>query len=191
MNINKAIRKQEKSHKRFLLIFGFIFLLLPLILILFDKVNLFFLIYLGIIETLILVAILFSFSSNYLKYSIEEYKIRLKFKRFGQGINIICDKVVLVHVEGTGQQMDVVLITNSKFRNKKVNLVDEVFLKKHPYISHYYYRIKKLNPEDNYFYIIISKGGYHKYSLLDLIYRNCVKSEYTEEAVERIKEYRK
>jgi hypothetical protein len=190
MNINKAIRKQEKSHKRFLFFLGFIFFAMPLVLYLTQRFNLFFFIYLGIIEILVLSAILLSINNNYFKYSVDGYKMKLKFGRLGEGFNIICDKVALVHSEGSGNEMKIVMIMTSRFRNKRINAVDEDFIRKHPYISHQYYKIKKLNPENNYYYLIITKGSYHKYRMLDMIYRNCVKSYYTEETVEKIKEYR-
>jgi hypothetical protein len=79
---------------------------------------------------------------------------------------------------------------SSKFRNKKIKPIDEDFIKKYTYVAQQYYKLKKLRPEENFFYLTINKGGFHKYRLLDLIYRNCVHAHYTEEAVERIKEYR-
>lgn len=191
MDINKAIRKQEKSHKRFLFFLGFIFFVMPLVLLLTQRFNVFFIIYLSIIELLILSAILASMSNNYIKYSVDGYKLKIKFRRFGEEFNIICDKVALVHAEVSAEEMNIVMLMTSKFRNKKINAVDEEFLKKHQYLSHHYYKIKKLNPEINYFYIIVTKGYYHKYRLLDIIYRNCVKAYYTEETVEKIKEYRR
>lgn len=191
MDINKAIRKQEKSNKRFLFFLGFVFFALPLVLILSKSLKVFFLIYLLIIEFLILGAILTSINNNFLKYSVEGYKLKLKFRRFGEEFNIICDKVALVHSEGEGAEMSIILLMTSRFRNKRINEVDELFLRKYAYLSHHYYRIKKINPEINYFYLVITKGYYHKYRMLDLIYRNCVKAYYTEETVEKIKEYRK
>ncbi|MCM0649775.1 hypothetical protein NBE98_15520 [Clostridium swellfunianum] len=191
MDINKAIRKQEKSHKRFLFFLGFIFFTMPLVVFLTRRYNLFFMIYLGIIELLILTAILATISSNYISYSSDDYKIKLKLKRFGEGFNIICDKVALVHAEGYGPDMSIIILMTSRFRNKKIDEVNEEFLKKYQYVSHHYYKIKKLNPESNYFYLVVKKGYYHKYRLLDMIYRNCVKAYYTEETVEKIKEYRR
>lgn len=191
MDINKAIRKQEKSHKRFLLFLGFIFLFLPGILLLSGNFNLFLLVYLAIIEILVLTAVLVSMNNNFLNYTVDGYKLRLKFGKFGEDINIVCDKVSFVHTEGNGSEMNIVMLMTSKFRNKKISEVDEEFLKRHSYVALNYYRIKKLNPELNYYYIIIRKGNYHKYRLLDMIYKNCVKAQYTEETVERIKEYRR
>jgi hypothetical protein len=191
MDINKAIRKQEKSHKRFLFFLGFIFFAMPLVLYLTQRFNLFFFIYLTIIELLILSAILVSMDNNYIKYSVDGYKIKLSFRRFGEEFSITCDKVALVHAEGSNQEMNIVMLMTSKFRNKRINAVDEEFVIKNQYLSHYYYKMKKLNPEINYFFIVITKGYYHKYRLLDMIYRNCVKAYYTEETVEKIKEYRR
>lgn len=190
MDINKAIRKQEKSNKRFLLFLGFIFLTLPVVLFISNKFSLFFLIYLAVIEVLILSAILISMESNYLKYSCDGYKIKIKVRRFREEFNIVCDKVVFVHTEGSGPQMNIIMLLCSRFRNKKINEVDESFLNKHAYISHYYYKLKKHHLEESYYYISINKGGYHKYKLLDIIYRNCVKAQYTSEAIEIIKQYR-
>ncbi|ERI93470.1 hypothetical protein HMPREF1982_01668 [Clostridiales bacterium oral taxon 876 str. F0540] len=190
MDINKAIRKQEKSHKRFLLFLGFIFFAMPLVLFLANKFSIFFMLYLAIIEILILSAIIASLSSNYLKYSCDGYKLKIKVRRFKEEFNIICDKVIFVHTEGSGPQLSIVMILSSRFRNKKINEIDMAFLNKHIYVSHYYYKIKKHQPEDSFFYIVINKGGYHKYKLLDMIYRSCVKAQYSSEAVENIKQYR-
>lgn len=191
MDINKAIRKQKKSNIRFLLFLGFIFLALPFILFISRKLNLFFIIYLLIIELLIFITILINISSNYLRYSCDNYRIKIKLKPISEELNIVCDKVKLVHIEGKAVQFDVILLMNSRFRNKKIKPVDEDFISNHQYLSQKYYWLKKQNPEENYYYLIITKGAYEKYKLLDLIYRNCVKAQYTEEAVEIIKEYRK
>lgn len=191
MDINKAIKKQEKSNIRFLLFLSFIFFMLPLILVLSNLLNFFFLIYLSIIEILILITILININNNYLKYSIDNYKLKISLRLISEELNVVCDKVKYVYTEGNFQQIVIILLMNSKFRNKKIKHVDENLLRLYPNFAQNYYRIKKRNPEENYFYIVITKGGFKKYKLLDLIYKNCVKAQYTEEAVERIKEYRK
>lgn len=190
MNINKAIRKQEKAHKRFLLVLGFIFFILPIALFISRKINTFFLLYLGLIELLILVTAIVSVNSNYLYYNVEDYKLKLRFRRFGEKFNILCDKVVAVFAEGNEIDMELIILTSTRFRSKGIKPIDEYILKKYPYLAHNYYRIKKHKPENDYYYIIINKGGYHKYKLLDLIYRNCLQAYYSEETIEKIKEYR-
>ncbi|MFL0267186.1 hypothetical protein [Candidatus Clostridium radicumherbarum] len=190
MDINKAIRKQKKSNIGFLLFLSFIFFMLPFILFLAHKSNTFFIIYLLIIEMLILITILINISNNYIKYSSDSYRLKIKLLYFGAEMNIICDKVKFVHAEGKCAQMSIIFIMNSRFRNKKIMPIDNNFISKHPYLAQQYYWLKTHNPEDNFYYLIINKGGFEKYKLLDMIYRNCVKAEYTEGAVEIIKEYR-
>ncbi|MCM8709733.1 hypothetical protein M2651_01690 [Clostridium sp. SYSU_GA19001] len=190
MNIDKAIRKQDKSHKRFLLFLSFIFFVLPLALVISGRFDIFFLVYLFLIESLVLIAVLVTINSNYLSYNMEKYKLKIKLRRFGDEISIACDKVIFVHVEGEGSDINIILITSSKFRSKNIRVIDESLMKKYPYLAHQYYRIKKHYPENNYFYITINKGGFHKYRLLDLIYRNCLLAQYSEEAINKIKEYR-
>lgn len=190
MNINKAIKKQEKAHKRLLLILGFIFLALPIILFASGRLEIFFVLYLVVIETMILMSIIISLNSNYLNYRLENFKLKIRLNKFGETYNISCDKVLLVHCEKQGVHMEIILITNSRFRNKRIKEVDGFFIKKYSYLSQEYIRMKRLRPEDSYYYFVISKGGYEKYKLLDVLYRNCLVARYTDNAVVRIKEFR-
>lgn len=190
MDINKAIKKQEKSNMRFLLFLGFIFFILPIILFLSKILNIFFIIYLSIIELLILITILININNNYLRFSSDNYRLKIRLMWLSEELNIVCDKVRFVYTKGNSDQMLVILLMNSKFRNKKIKPIDDNLFKIYSDLAQNYYRIKKQSPDEDYFYIVITKGGYKKYKLLDLIYRNCVKAQYTEETVERIKEYR-
>lgn len=190
MDINKAIRKQEKSNRRFLLILGFIFLALPVVLLITNKSNLFLILYLGVIEILTMTTILISINSSYLKYSSDGYKLRVRFSPLTEEFILLCEKVVMIHAEGQGSHMEIVILSSSRLRNKKVREIDENLLRKYPVAANHYYRIKKSSPENSYYYIIVSKGGYHKYKILDLLYRTCVHAQFTDDTVERIKEYR-
>jgi hypothetical protein len=190
MNINKAIKKQGKARKRLLLILGFIFFALPIILFASGRLKMFLVLYLIVIEVLILTSIIISINNNYLSYRLDNFKLKIRFSKFGEAYNISCDKVVLVHCEKHGAHMEIILITNSRFRNKRIKEVDGVFIKRHSYLSQEYIRMKRLRPEENYYYLVISKGGFEKYKLLDMIYRNCLLARYTDNAVDRIKEFR-
>jgi hypothetical protein len=190
MDLNKAIRKQKKSYVRFLLSMCFIFLFLPLMLFISKKITPFLLIYLGIIEVLIMFAVVIRISYEGLKFNYDQYKLKIKEGFFGEKINIICDKVALVHTEGQVDALEIIIITTSRFRNKKIKAVNLEFLRQYPYVNYHYYRIKKQFPENNYYYIIITKGGYHKYELLNKIFISCVYGFFTEEAIDTIKKYR-
>jgi hypothetical protein len=190
MDINKAIRKQKKSYNRFMLAMCFIFFTMPLVLYLSGLMTSFFIIYLAVIETMVVIAVIAGASNEKLKYEFSDSKLKIWNGLFGPYYSLYCDKVALVHVESWQEDICLIILTTSMFRNKKVRPVDGEFLKKHGYLSHEYSRIKKLCPENNYYYIIIKKGGYYKYRLLADMYRNCVKAVYTVEAVEGVKKAR-
>lgn len=190
MDINKAIRKQKKSYKRFMLSMCFIFFILPFVLLIANKFDVFFLSYLAIIELLILITIIITINSGYLKYDYDNYRIKVKQGFFKAEFNIVCNKVVLVHTEGDEALFSIILLTTSRFRNKKIKPIDQQFLKNNSYVAHNYYKLKKQHPEEEYYYVFITKGGYVKYKLLDTIYKSCVSAVYTEDAIEKIKEYR-
>jgi hypothetical protein len=79
------------------------------------------------------------------------------------------------------------MITNSRFRNKKIREVDFYFLKNYPYVKKEYEKLKALNPEEEYYYIIVSKGKLTKYKLLMEIYKRCVNAKFSEAAIDAIK----
>lgn len=100
---------------------------------------------------------------------------------------IICDKVELVHTNNCDYDLEIVIITNVKFRNKLLREVDNNLFKKYPEIKKYYTKLQDKNPDKKYFFQIVKRGGLKKYLLLDVIYRNCVKAIYTDESIQNIK----
>ncbi len=196
MNIDKAIRKQKKSYKRFMLSMCFIFFILPIILIVSKKFYIFYIVYLVIIELLIFLAICIKINKESLAFEYDEYKLKINLGLVRKSIDIGCDKVVLVHVENVvskdtgGKDFKIVLLAKSRFRSERMMPISINLLKNHPYIAYQYNRIKVMHPDNEYYYTIIKRGGINKYPLLDLIYKNCVYAEFTEEAVEKIKFYR-
>ncbi len=198
MNIDKAIRKQKKSYKRFMLSMCFIFFALPAILIIYKKFYIFYIIYLIIIELLTLLAIFIRINKESLDFRYDEYKLRIDLGLTHKRINIVCDKVVLVHVEDIISEdsarkitdFKIILLSTSRFRSERMLPISMNFLKNHSYVAYEYDRIKNLNPEYDYYYTIIKRGSLNKYPLLDLIYKSCVNAEFTSESVEKIKFYR-
>jgi hypothetical protein len=190
MDINKAIRKQKKSYKGFMLAMCFIFFIMPVVLYLSEKITPFFIFYLAIIEIMVLLSILLRYNNEKLEFYCDSEKIKIRDGLINASYSLACDKVVLVHSEKVETDIELIILTTSRFRNKKIKEIDLEFLKKHVYLSHEYTRIKKLYPENNYYYIIIKSGGYYKYKLLIDTYKNCVKATFTDEAIENIKKAR-
>ena len=190
MNINKAIRKQKKTYKRFMLSMCFIFVLLPIILIVSKIINIFFVMYLISIELLITLVVILRFNEEYIDFKVDGYKISIWSGILKVKFVIICEKVVLIHTDGHGKNLDIIIIAKSRFRNKRIHPIDINFLKRYPYVAQMYNKIKIQSPEEAYFYLIIKHGGFRKYILLDELYKSCVQAVSSDEAIEKIKEYR-
>lgn len=190
MELNKAIRKQKKSYKRFMLTMSFIFFVLPFILMATKQIKLFFISYLGVIEILIIASILFRTSLQSLSYEIDMDRLKIKQGILGVTYGINCKKLALVHTEEKEDGMDLIILATAKQRNKKNNLVNKEFLMKHAVFSHEYNKIKRSYPEYEYYYFVIKKGGFIKYKLLLDMYKYCVNAKFTEDAIENIKEWK-
>ena len=190
MNINKAIKKQRASYKRSMIVMTFILILLPTVWYLSRQINIFFFVYLFITELFILSAMIFKTRIEVLNYEVDKYRIKLIVGFPKKCINLICKKIDIIHAEGSGRDMKLILITKSTTRSRFIREIDINFLRKYPYAGYHYGRFKKNNPENNYFYTVISTGGYKKYKLLDEMYKACTGAFYTEEAIVQIKEYR-
>lgn len=187
MNVNKAIKKQNKSYKRFLLFNCFIFLALPLMLYFSRQYNFFYIAYLLIIEVLILFAIIAAVNNNKLSFNYDGLKLKLSWGIWGKKLIINCDKVVFVHSK---KNDDIIIISTSRFRSNIMRKIDMKFLKNNPYAAYYYYKIKAQCPEKNYYYVIIKSGGIYRYELLDTLYKSCVYAQYTDDAIDKIKIFR-
>lgn len=190
MNINKAIRKQKKSYKRFMLTMSFIFLLLPAILYFTHIFSAFFISYLVFIEFLIILVMFIKADKERLKFKIDT-KMKIINGLWGGKYVVPCDKVKMVHTYKEGKDLRIMVILRSKFRNPKIRIVGPQFIKKNKWIKKYYEELKSEDIYNQCYYFIIYKGGYTKYPLLDAIYRNCVQAYFTDDCIKRIKEYRK
>ena len=191
MNIDKAIRKQRKSYKIFMLTMSFIFLILPTVLFLTElHKNLFFLFYMVIIELLVAMSMFIRANQESLEFECINNKLKISVGLIRKNYIIFCDKIALVHTEDKEEDFSIIIVTTLKFRNKKIRLINKEFLKRYPYLGNEYLKVKKKKPENTFYYIVIKKGGLKKYLLLNTIYKNSVKAIFTDEAIENIKKSR-
>lgn len=187
MDINKAIKKQKNNYTTFFIVICLIFIILPIAVLLTGSITIFFLSYLAFIETFIIISCILISSNLKMKYSCTNNKLKIKSGWFGQENIILCDKVNLVHTEKHLDDMEIVILTAVKIKNKCFKPITKDFLKKYPLAAVEYKNIKTLHPDIRYYYIVIKKGGIKKYMLLDIIYRNCVKAVYTASSIDNIK----
>lgn len=191
MDINKVLKKQKKSYIRFMLSMGFIFLLLPITLWFTKQFNSFFLIYLIIIEILIIVIMIMRYNEEYLKFELINDKIIISMIGGRSKYKFTYSKVAIVHtLPQTNDDFDILIVTKSNFRNKKMRVLTKKALEKYLDIEKHYRKIS--TPTDGaYYYFVVRRGKAKKYILLDLLYKYAVSAIFTESAVNNIKEYRK
>lgn len=187
MRIHKALKKERRHKKHFFILMITLFIVLPLIAFLSEIKSVFLWAYLGFIEILIIISCINRLNYQKLKFSCSNNKLRFKSGLFSKESVIICDKIAVVHTDKSKEEMDIILISTVRFRNKYLKPISKGFLKKYPEASGEYIKAKKNNPEKNYYFQIIRKGALRKYVLLDTIYKNCVRASYTASAIENIK----
>lgn len=196
MNIDKAIRKQQKSYRRFLLSMCFVFFALPLTLIYYGKNEAFYLAYLAAIEMLVAVAVYLRARQERLDYSYAMGRIRLKRGIPGKAESINCEKILYVDVEPAPgkvkdfQEFGIILFSKAKFRNKRLKAVDQKVLGRYKAAAALIEKNSAGSPDCELHYLAIDSGGLRKYQLLDIVFRSCVKASFSEDAIEKIKVYR-
>ena len=187
MKIDKAIKKEKGSNRVFFIIMTIIFIVLPLVAYLSQIKHLFLWIYLAFVEILIIFAIIIKINQNKLKFILNNNKLKFKSGIFNKESIILCDKVVVVHTDKSKEDMDIILITINRFRNPYLRPITKGFMKKYSEASEEYLKVKKIKPEEVYYFQVIRRGSLKKYILLDEIFKNCVKANYTASAIENIK----
>ncbi len=187
MDIYKALKLEKKYEKIYYSIMIFLIIILPISVFLAGLIQPFYIISLIILEALIGLSILRRINSMSLKYSCHNNRLKIKSGLFKKEGLLFCDKVVLVHTEKMEEDMEIIIITSVNFKNKRLRLITKQFLKRYPAIREEFERIKENNPDNIYYYQVVRYGGLNKYVLLDTIYKNCVKSVYTEEGIQNIK----
>lgn len=190
MNINKAVKKQNSSYKRFILCMFFVFIILPFLLFISKQFNVFFLMYLILIEILILVSIAARKNNNTLEYDIDKYRIKVYQGFPEKELNMLFKTVEIIHAEGENADMQLIIISKAKMRNRMAKIIDAVFLREYPNAGVYYGRLKRNNSDEKYYYSVIKTGGFKKFSLLNELYKASTNVFFTEEAILQIKLYR-
>lgn len=187
MEINRALKRIRKKENIFFIIMGILAVLIPTLAYLANLKNTFIYVYIMIIEILILIAILSRINTCTLKFKYYNSRFKIRQGLFLRESIILCENVAIVHTSKEREDVEIIIVTSSKFRNKKARPVTKGFLKKYPEVEREYKRLKKINEEQTYYFQIIRNGSLRKYIFLENIYTTCVKSAYTPAAIEIIK----
>ena len=187
MEINRALKRIRKKENMFFIIMGILAVSIPTLAYLANLKNTFIYVYIMIIEILILIAILSRINTCTLKFKHYNSRFKIRQGLFLRESIILCENVAIVHTSKEREDVEIIIVTSSKFRNKKARPVTKGFLKKYPEVEREYKRLKKINEEQTYYFQIIRNGSLRKYIFLENIYTTCVKSAYTPAAIESIK----
>lgn len=187
MEINRALKRIRKKENMFFIIMGILAVSIPTLAYLANLKNTFIYVYIMIIEILILIAILSRINTCTLKFKYYNSRFKIRQGLFLRESIILCENVAIVHTSKEREDVEIIIVTSSKFRNKKARPVTKGFLKKYPEVEREYKRLKKINEEQTYYFQIIRNGSLRKYIFLENIYTTCVKSAYTPAAIESIK----
>lgn len=191
MNINKAIKKQRNKYFRFVFFMSFIFMLFPFIVIYSKLYSYMVYAYVFVLDFLVITAILRRSDEEALFYRQKVNKFYIKNGIFKKINSFNCDDLIFVHAERREENIKLILIVRSKRNSRNLRPITKKFIKEYPYAGDYYYNLFKKKPDYKYYYIIINRGRYKKYLLLNKLYGSCFNAFYSEDCVNYIKEYRK
>lgn len=187
MNIDKAIRKQEKSYGRFNIFMACLFILFPVLVFGFKLKNIYVYSYLIVLEIAIILCLIISKEKMTLKYTCKNNFLKIKISIFIKSIKILCDKIVLVHTEKKGDDIEIIVVTTTRVGKRAFKLIGKSVLKSYPVLATEYEKIQRMNKDTNFYYMVIKNGGFNKFALLDDMYKSCVKAKFTGDTIENIK----
>lgn len=187
MDIYKALKKENKSAKRFYIYMGILAIFLPMTLWLTGIMTRFYIIYLIILEVLIFLAILKKIDNNKIEFFYKNNKLRFKIGLFSQSNTILCDRITIVHTDGIEDYMKIIIVTDTKLRNRRMRPVTEGFLNRYKDVAEEYKKVRILNKDSKYYFQIIKKGGLKKYPFLDEIFKYSPKAHFTKDCIQNVK----
>ena len=136
---------------------------------------------------LICIALINKVNKSYLKFFCYNNKLKFRNGIFSTYSLVQCDKVAIVHTNKSNENLEIIIITSIRSKNKKLKLISKDFINKNKEVADEYIRIKKIRNDAAYYFQVINCGELNKYILLDNIYKNCVNAIYTSSAIESIK----
>lgn len=187
MKIEKALKKQKRDNKLFIIFMFFLAIFLPIITYLAYIRTFTIVAFLLLIEILIFIAIIRKVNDSTLNFICANNKLKFRSGLFSAYSYIQCDKVAIVHTNKSNEDMEIIIVTKGKVKNQKMKLINKGFMKKYEEAAVQYRRLKRINQDVAFYFKVIKYGELKKYLFLDNIYRNCVNSIYTESAIDNIK----
>ena len=121
MKIEKALKKQKFHNKIFYIIMILLAVFLPLCT---------YLAYINSTIMLTFLALINKINKSTLKFSIYNNKLKIKNGLFLSYSLIQCDKVAIVHTNKSNEDMEIIIITPVRYKNKKLHPISKDFMRK-------------------------------------------------------------
>lgn len=187
MNIEKALKKQKRYNKLFIIFMFFLAIFLPIITYLAYIRSFTMLAFLLLIEILIFIAIIRKVNDCTLNFTCSSNKLKFRDGLFSSYTYIQSDRIAIVHTNKNNEDIEIIIVTRGKVKNKKMKLINKEFMKKYEEAAVEYKRLKRMNKDVAFYFKVIKYGELKKYIFLDDIYINCVNATYTASAIDSIK----
>ena len=166
MKIEKALKKQNFYNKIFYSLMVFLGIFLPLCTYLSYINSTILVIFLAIIEILICIALINKVNKSYLKFFCYNNKLKFRNGICSTYSLVQCDKVAIVHTNKSNENLEIIIITSIRSKNKKLKLISKDFINKNKEVADEYIRIKKIRNDAAYYFQVINCGELNKYILL-------------------------
>lgn len=187
MKIEKALKKQKRYNKLFIIFMFFLSIFLPIITYLAYIRTFTMLAFLLLIEILIFIAIIKKFNDCTLKFIFVNNKLKFRGGLFSSYTYIQCDRIAIVHTNKNNEDIEIIIVTRGKVKNQKMKLINKEFMKKYEEAAVEYRRLKRINQDVGFYFKVIKCGELKKYIFLENVYKNCVNATYTASAIDSIK----
>ena len=131
MKIEKALKKQKRYNKLFIIFMFFLAIFLPIITYLAYIRTFTMLAFLLLIEILIFISIIRKVNDYTLNFICANNKLKFRDGLFSSYTYIQCDRIAIVHTNKNNEDMEIIVVTRGKVKNQKMKLINKEFMKKY------------------------------------------------------------
>jgi len=185
MKINKALRKQRKSYKRFMLSMGFVFVLFPSLLYVTRIFDWHLILLLVLVEILCGLSMVTKYKELDLKYEVTLKNIKIMTRIPKRTNTIPYDAIKGVHFSYMKNNSILYIIVDRKLRGKvwkRLNKLSE----NDKELVELAERIQNVKEIDQLFYLSIVSGGFIKQEVLSHLYVRALDAFFSKGAMREI-----
>lgn len=197
MKIKKQISREISRRRRIILLSLTVMILMSYLVLslneekLFTGWELYFAFgYLFLVNGLLMANILRIVLGNFLRFNIEDGRVRIKDGIFRPRFSIGLDKIVYVDLsENKKGEFEILIVMEKGKRNKSLREFGREIMEMDPAYRGAYIHLENAHPEERFYCYILKRGGANKYYYLYTIYKNSYKAEFSKTSLNYIKRF--